>query len=175
MAAPFGRKLSEETKRKIGLGQLKENGHSVNWKGGLSKLVCKTCNNDFYVRFGRRNEAQYCSMKCRQLPDRRGVKRPQTTGSKNGNWRGGATKNRDLFYTSIEWRMVCESIYDRENYKCKRCSVKKKHGLPFHVHHIKPYRYTKTRLDPLNLVLLCKPCHNFVHSKLNNELLWIAN
>lgn len=176
MAPPFGRKLSEETKRKIGLGQLKNNGHGVNWKGGLFKLVCKTCSNDFYVKFGRAKEAKYCSIKCRQ-PNTKGIKRPQTTGSKNGNYKGGGTKDKQSFYTSIEWKMVCESIYDRDEYKCRRCKVKKRHGLLFHTHHIAPYCYVKTRLDPLNLVLLCKPCHNFVHSKLNitKEFLCITN
>lgn len=88
------------------------------------------------------------------------------TGKKNPNWRGGCTPERQAFYSSAEWAAAVQKVWARDEHQCQLCGVSK-HGL--HIHHIIPFSERDSRTDPDNLILLCKKCHNFVHSKRNVE------
>lgn len=85
------------------------------------------------------------------------------------NWKGGVTKERQLFYSSIEWRSVCHSVWLRDKAICQRCQTKKSSGIPFHIHHLVSFANRKLRAESSNLVLLCEVCHRFVHSKKNTN------
>jgi len=88
------------------------------------------------------------------------------TGKKNPNWRGGCTPDRQAFYSSEEWGKVVQKVWARDEYRCQLCGASE-HGL--HIHHIIPFSEKAHRADPDNLVLLCRKCHNFVHSTRNVE------
>ena len=96
-------------------------------------------------------------------------------GKETPNWKGGVTPERQSVYVSQEWKGCVKQVWKRDEGICQRCGVNKGNtNKEFHIHHIKPFsssRKDRTNVD--NLVLLCKKCHNFVHSKKNltNEYL----
>lgn len=88
-------------------------------------------------------------------------------GDKNWNWKGGITADRPSLYASIEWKSVVKIILKKYNYKCDSCKNGHRHKMPLHIHHIVSFKVKSLRLELDNLVVPCKECHNFVHSKLN--------
>lgn len=95
-------------------------------------------------------------------------------GEAHHNWKGGLTPEREAFYRTDEWISAVKAIWHRANAKCERCGAdhraidnRKKDG--FHIHHIRPFRVEETRAELSNLILLCRPCHYFVHSAKNTS------
>jgi hypothetical protein len=88
-------------------------------------------------------------------------------GDSNPNWRGGITPERQTFYASQEWAEAVVAIWKRDNATCQRCLHHRGSGLEFHIHHIKSFACVALRAYTPNLVLLCKECHGFIHSKAN--------
>lgn len=92
-------------------------------------------------------------------------------GERAPNWRGGSAPERQAFYASEEWKNACSKVWKRDNGVCQRCGDSWK-DLPFHylhVHHIVSFAVKKYRADVVKLVLLCKDCHAWVHSKKNKK------
>jgi hypothetical protein len=90
----------------------------------------------------------------------------------NPNWRGGLTPERQEFYRSPEWASACAAVWERADAHCQRCglywrTVDRKTTPTFHVHHVWSFQIRETRANPALMVLLCRPCHLFVHSKAN--------
>lgn len=85
------------------------------------------------------------------------------TGENSSNWKGGITAERQLFYSSIEWKKARKAVYKRDNRMCQRCGSKGN----IHIHHIVSFANEKLRADVNNLILLCADCHHWVHSKEN--------
>jgi len=88
------------------------------------------------------------------------------------NWKGGCTPDRQAFYATSEWVDAVKAVWARDNATCQRCG--KHHNTElmrgkFHIHHIVSFMVSELRSDPDNLVLLCKPCHLWVHSKKNTN------
>lgn len=96
-------------------------------------------------------------------------------GDLNPHWQGGITPERQAFYTSEAWKKACRFVWKRDKAICQRCRIRKNEGVPFHIHHIVPFRNKELRADVQNLILLCKVCHNFVHSKKNVKLEFISS
>lgn len=90
-------------------------------------------------------------------------------GELSSNWKGGITPERQEFYQSIEWKKACGFVWKRDNALCQRCKIKNNEGVPFHIHHIVSFKNKEIRANPDNLILLCKICHNYVHSKSNKH------
>jgi len=90
-------------------------------------------------------------------------------GELNPNWKGGITPERQEFYQSRKWKEVCSLVWKRDKATCRRCFIKSNEGIPFHIHHKSSFSNRELRADKNNLVLLCKVCHNFIHSKLNEN------
>lgn len=90
-------------------------------------------------------------------------------GELNPNWQGGVTPDRQDFYTSEEWKKACSAVWKRDNATCQRCKLKRtdQPDMPFHIHHIVPFKIKKLRAEVNNLVLVCEVCHGFIHSKKN--------
>ena len=87
------------------------------------------------------------------------------SGPNNHSWKGGITTEHQSFFSSLIWRDKCREIWARDKGKCQRCDERPEQG---HVHHIRSWSdYDVLRLDSGNLVLLCAPCHRWVHSKHN--------
>jgi len=94
------------------------------------------------------------------------------TGKDHHSFKGGLTPERQSFYSSIEWVNVVKEVWKRDNAFCQRCN--KHHNTDknrgnFHIHHIISFQIKEHRADINNLVLLCKECHKWVHSKLNTN------
>jgi hypothetical protein len=86
------------------------------------------------------------------------------------SWKGGITPERQAVYASPEWADAVKAVWARDKAICQRCG--KKHNTKaargtFHIHHIVSFQNAEKRCDPDNLVLLCKQCHYWVHSKKN--------
>lgn len=90
-------------------------------------------------------------------------------GELNPNWRGGVTPERQLFYASAEWKNIVQVIWKRDKATCQKCSDKKIEQKAFHIHHVVPFEVVDFRTDETNLMLVCKNCHDWVHSKKNKN------
>ena len=84
--------------------------------------------------------------------------------NENPNWRGGLTPERQSLCLTKEWKLIVQIVFKRDEYKCKKCGC---HKTQLHVHHIVPFSVKELRLEINNLILLCKNCHSWVHSKKN--------
>lgn len=94
-------------------------------------------------------------------------------GAVSPNWKGGVTPERQALYSSEAWTDAVKAVWERDQAKCQRCG--KNHNDDgnrgtFHIHHIKSFAdHPMLRSDAENLILLCKPCHLWVHSKANEN------
>jgi hypothetical protein len=92
-------------------------------------------------------------------------------GEDHPQWKGGCTPERQAFYSSDEWKAVACLVWGRDKGVCRRCE-KHSERTPdphkrWHIHHIVSFMVKELRADPNNLVLLCPPCHRWVHGKFN--------
>lgn len=86
------------------------------------------------------------------------------------NYKGGLTHERQSFYSSKEWSNSVKKVWKRDNAICQNCGKKhnsSKNRGSFHIHHIISFQVPEFRAELSNLVLLCKECHLWVHSKKN--------
>lgn len=88
-------------------------------------------------------------------------------GDKNHNWKGGVSPERQDFYNTEEWKTVVPLVYKKCNYSCVRCANTNTYKNPLHIHHIVSFEVKELRSNLINLILLCKTCHWWVHSKNN--------
>ena len=89
------------------------------------------------------------------------------TGEDNPNWRGGVTPERQALYCSEEWGKAVHQVWKRDEGACQRCGVQD--ADCYHIHHIVSFALVELRAEVSNLVLLCRSCHHFVHSRENTE------
>jgi hypothetical protein len=101
-------------------------------------------------------------------------------GENHHGWKGGLTPDRSKIAASDEWKSIVKLIWNRADARCERCGrdhrfVDNRTKDGFHIHHIVPFYVEKFRMIASNLVLLCRPCHHFVHSKRNTKKEFIGN
>lgn len=89
-------------------------------------------------------------------------------GENNPNWKGGCTPERQDFYSSEEWKRVARLVKKRDGRTCQRCGASGP-DAKLEIHHIVRFAVVKLRAEPTNLVMLCDPCHVFVHSRNNTK------
>ena len=99
-------------------------------------------------------------------------------GARPPNWKGGISPERQSFYASEEWADAVKAVWARDNAVCQRCG--KKHNTEsargtFAIHHIVSFRVKELRAEPSNLVLLCRSCHLWVHSRQNTDRVFIKD
>ena len=95
---------------------------------------------------------------------RRGVHHP--------NWKGGCTPDRQRIYSQEDWREVRKLVWDRDEETCQRCHLvrnyENRRSVGYVLHHIASFStYPERRTDPTNLIVLCRSCHTWVHSRSN--------
>jgi len=88
---------------------------------------------------------------------------------KPGSWRGGITPERQSFYSTEKWKKAVREVWKRDNAECQRCGVKHNRKIKFAIHHIVSFEEKKLRAKLNNLILLCRECHLWVHSKNNKK------
>ena len=89
-------------------------------------------------------------------------------GKQSPNWKGGVTPEKQLFSGQEKWKQCCKYIWKRDNATCQRCGEKFNHTQKtFEVHHIRPFWTGKQRTTYSNLILVCRKCHTWIHSKKN--------
>lgn len=98
------------------------------------------------------------------------------TGIDHPSYKGGLTPERQAFYASPEWAEAVKAVWARDNATCQRCGAHHNQAQArgiFHIHHVVSFMVRELRAEPSNLVLLCRPCHLWVHSKKNTEMEFI--
>lgn len=88
-------------------------------------------------------------------------------GAKHHAWKGGLTPERQALYSSREWARVVCAVWKRDAATCQKCGCKKTKDKTFDIHHIVSFTIKELRTELSNLVLLCRACHKFVHSRKN--------
>lgn len=96
----------------------------------------------------------------------------------NPRWAGGATPERQEFYRSPEWKAAVRYVWTRDNACCRNCgkdwrTVDRAVEPTFHIHHVWSFQIEALRAHPAILVLLCRECHLWVHSKANTTRAWL--
>jgi len=91
------------------------------------------------------------------------------SGAQSTNWKGGITPQRQALYASPEWKAAVKAVWKRDDATCQRCMIRKNKArdTPFDIHHIVGFACKELRSEVSNLVLLCEPCHYWVHSSEN--------
>jgi 5-methylcytosine-specific restriction endonuclease McrA len=82
----------------------------------------------------------------------------------------GSTKQNRISKKYIEWR---KSVYERDNYTCRRCGRK---NCYLNAHHIRPWSLfieDRHRID--NGVTLCVKCHEAVHRSKRSKFLDVGH
>lgn len=93
-------------------------------------------------------------------------------------WKGGLTPERQKVYSSLEWSEAVKQVWKRDNATCQNCGKhhnEYKNRGTFHIHHIVSFMIKEKRTDVDNLILLCRDCHLWVHSKKNKNNKFIDN
>lgn len=100
-------------------------------------------------------------------------------GADTPNWKGGSTPERQLFYSSAEWKSCVRAVWGRADAICERCKLDHRTILrgviPFDLHHVDSFSVVpERRADPNNVMLLCRHCHKWVHSKKNKRKVFLG-
>ncbi len=57
----------------------------------------------------------------------------------------------------VEWKLMREKVFKRDNYTCQECGER---GCELHPHHVLPKsQYPELAYSIENVVTLCKGCH----------------
>lgn len=122
------------------------------------------------------SEAFKADMRKRSIADgrvpykRNGVHWLETNGAVHPNWKGGVSAERQAFYGSKEWKRAARAVRTRDGKTCQRCRrVKSGRHDPFDIHHIVSFEHKPLRAVVSNLILLCEPCHYWVHGRSNTQ------
>jgi len=95
-------------------------------------------------------------------------------GKANPNFKHGQSPERQRVYSSAAWQEFRRQVCERDGHRCRRCGerVNRKRGM--HMHHLRPWKaHPELRLAPDNIVLLCRECHEWVHSAANAGREWL--
>jgi len=140
-----GKKLSEETKRKISL--------SKKGKPGVNKGKHWVLSDESKKNIGLGKKLMSKEKKEQWLYKKSIAQK----GEKGSNWRGGISFE---IYPENWTDDLKESIRKRDGYVCQECGLHQdeytKYNKKFHIHHID---YDKHNLNPENLITLCNSCH----------------
>lgn len=145
-----GLKWSEEVRAKMRQNHANVSGeNNPRWKGGMPN--CQICDKKVTNHYSRLCAEHY----------RKG-KRPNFSGEKHWNWKGGKTDIATQIRMSLEYKQWRESIFQRDDYTCKKCGARNGNGkrIVLNADHIKPFsKYPELRFDIDNGRTLCINCH----------------
>jgi hypothetical protein len=94
----------------------------------------------------------------------------------NPNWRGGISPERQRIYASAAWKAVRREVIARDGGVCRRCGMRPSGTKALHLHHIESWDGAPARrLDPENIVTICRGCHEWVHGRANVDAEWLSH
>jgi len=117
-----------------------------------------------------------------RIPWNKGKKCPQTSGDKNGSWKGGTTPVIMSVRRSKEYIVWRSKVFERDKYTCQKCSAK---GCYLEAHHKVRFatiwaKYNiKTKEEAFNCKplwhlslgqTLCLKCHNKTKGRKRGDL-----
>lgn len=157
--ANLGKKLSEETKRKIGL---KSKGNSYR-KGikNTDEVRAKISKAHMGVKLSEQHRKTLLGNKrALGMKHSDGTKKDMSikrSGKNNPMWKGGVTPVNRSIRTSVKYKIWRKSIFQRDRYTCVLCFAT---GCVLNADHIKPFSlYPELRFELSNGRTLCVPCH----------------
>jgi hypothetical protein len=175
----FGKKLSEELKRKLSIKRLENRDKLGYVNSPETRLkISATCTGK---KFLNRKKPQPFSLEHRK---RMSISR---SGIKHWNWDGGKSNLITKIRTSFEYRQWRSDIFTRDNWDCQNCQV---HGGRLHVHHIKPLSVIikENKVETIenakeceeiwninNGITLCIDCHKKTDSYLKRPIVTKTN
>lgn len=89
--------------------------------------------------------------------------------TRHPRWRGGITPERQRFYASPRWARIAAKVWTRDKSRCQKCKRIHRAGDQFDIHHIVSFECRELRGEISNLILLCEPCHYWVHGPKNTR------
>ena len=148
-----GRKMTEETKRKLFAGRDKFV-YSKDVRKKMSQIKLEQFANGIQPwnkgKTGLYGEAQLARI---TEANRKNVR----YGIESHNWKGGVSKVHQKLRSSPEYQAWRTDILKRDDYRCMDCGER---GGTLQADHIFSFaKYPRLRLDPLNGQTLCKDCH----------------
>jgi hypothetical protein len=152
-------------------------GHPENWikPGTPSRWKGHTASIETRIKIGAASKERW--QHSEKMRNRR-VWLHAVPPSSNPNWKGGITADRQALYNNQDWKKCARTVWVRDNGICQRCQLdyrtvdRKKVNLD--LHHVDGFAVVERRTDPFNVILLCEPCHYWVHSKANTEKLFLG-
>lgn len=102
-----------------------------------------------------------------KVPWNKNTRRPEMSGSKHPQWKGGITSANKLARHSIEFRIWREAVFFRDNWIDQKT---RKRGGDLHAHHIRNFsEYQELRFAIDNGITLSKKAHKEFHLKYGNR------
>ncbi len=182
----FGRKHSEETKKKISeskkknpvrywLGKKYSDEHkrkiSISRKGYRPSEETKSKTREASIRLGLKPPSfrgkKHSEDTLQKMRDIQSMPRPQNRGENSNHWKGGTTPNILIIRHSFETKVWRREVFERDNWICQKCLER---GGYLHCHHNINFSETKDlRFDPNNGTTLCNKCHLEFHKKFGTQ------
>jgi 5-methylcytosine-specific restriction endonuclease McrA len=124
-------------------------------------IKCIVCGNEFKVKNSHIHNRFCCSKACQNQNQR------NQTGSKNNNWRNGATKKNAVGRNTVKYKEWMLEVFKRDHYTCQRCGIKNE---KINAHHIKQWvSNKKLRYVTSNGITLCYECHKHIHGMMKKK------
>lgn len=137
----WGKHHSEESKRKNSTSHKGK----IAWNKGLKNWMSEE------------GKARMIASKRGKPTSSRGKKRPEFSGSKHWNWKGGRNSVNDTIRKSLEYKLWRKAVFERDNFTCIWCGQR---GGKLNADHIKPFAYfPELRFAIDNGRTLCIECH----------------
>lgn len=142
--SPLGKKLSEETKKKI----------SESHQGKTFSLESREKMSRVKKQLFKEGKIKPPNNLGRKMSEEERLRR---SGSNNHFWKGGISPINRLIRVSVEYKDWRMAVFKRDNFTCVECGSS---GVTLNADHIKPFAYyPELRLVIDNGRTLCVPCH----------------
>lgn len=104
---------------------------------------------------------RFCSFTCRYK---------QNIWPNNPKRQWWITAERQKLYSSPQRKSIVKKVRKRDDASCRRCLQRFDHTQKtFELHHKISFKNKLYRMKVDNVILVCNPCHNRIHSKRNTK------